>query len=76
MNGLNVALSGCDLVGFDVSDSRWCGEFYYETVDYRNHVGLLHQGSSDDCVVSSWLINYQEIGHHRSGVFPLANGDG
>ena len=33
MDGLNVTLSSCGLVGFDVSDSCWCGKFYRETID-------------------------------------------
>ena len=33
MDGLNVTLPCCGLVGFDVSDSCWYGEFYRETID-------------------------------------------
>ena len=75
MDGLNVTLPCCGLVSFDVSESCWCGEFYREALDRRNHVGLLHQRSSDNGIVSRWLIHYQEIGRHRRGVFSLANGN-
>ena len=33
MDGLNVRLPNCGLVGFDVSDFCWCGEFHREAID-------------------------------------------
>ena len=51
MYGLDVALPDHGLVCFNVPNSCGSREFYCETVNCRDHISLLHQGSSNDCIV-------------------------
>ena len=51
MNGLYVTLTSHGLVDLDIPDSSRSKEFHCETINCLDHVSLLHQGLSNDCVV-------------------------